>query len=330
MNSTNQGSNVGQAIGAWVLVFCLGMILLGVTSFLAYLLSNDFSFSSNDARANIGFAQMWLTNSLMGILLLLLAIISLSHSKKTVFKHHFILALWLGVGCYGVIFLASSSQILVAKADFIEVEGGNGCTSLEDQLNTMQQATVPIATNKGTGTAFLISNEGHLLTAYHVVEGANKVYANYTTGEVPISIVKTAPEYDLALLRANKKVGESAYLTSNYAVSDRLYVLGYPGNTFSAGQASLSSGILSRILTNEDLKLNDKNTPAWLEVLQTDAALNPGNSGGAIFNQCGIVGIVSAKSDSRELQEYGIVSEEGISFAISSKTAAKKFNLELK
>ena len=201
--------------------------------------------------------------------------------------------------------------------------------SLDQQLRKAQAATVPIATDLGTGTAFAIGNNTTLLTAYHVIEGADRVYANYTTGEVPVTIVATAPQYDIALLSIAQPTQDFMTLTSNYKQSDPLYAMGYPGNAFTAGHASLSAGIVARVLVPEDMKLNSNDAPEGLELIQTDAAINGGNSGGPAFVKCGVAGVVTAKSDSRQLQEYGIVSEEGISFAVSSQTVARQFKLPL-
>ncbi len=78
------------------------------------------------------------------------------------------------------------------------------CTSLEDQYNRAIPAVVPIGTNLGTGTAFAVNDATTLLTAYHVIEGATEVYANWTSGRVGIAVVDTAPEFDLALLKIEK------------------------------------------------------------------------------------------------------------------------------
>lgn len=203
------------------------------------------------------------------------------------------------------------------------------CTSLEDQLIDAQSATVPIRTNLGSGTAFAVVDNNTLLTAYHVIDGADDIYASYVSGRVNMTVLFTAPEFDVALLKIEKPTSNHLELTSNYKLADPIYVMGYPGNAFSAGQASLSTGIISRVLTNEDLKLTEISVPSGLEIVQTDAAVNPGNSGGPLINKCGVVGIISAMSDKNGLQDYGFVSEQGISYAISSKTAASRFNLPI-
>jgi S1-C subfamily serine protease len=204
------------------------------------------------------------------------------------------------------------------------------CSDLPTQFLKAQAATVPIATNLSSGTAFAVNDNNTLLTAYHVVEGASEVYVDYVSGRIPVTVSATAPEFDLALLKIDQPMPDHLVLTSSYNVADPVYVYGYPGNTFSAGQASVSNGVLSRILTSEDLKLNSDQAPEGLEMIQTDAAINPGNSGGPLINKCGAIGVVQSISDRSQLHEYyGVVSEQGIGYAVSSKTAAPHFNLPL-
>lgn len=314
-------------VGAWAVAFWLGVGYFILSSFLTFVLVGD---STSDADIN----EAYVVNGLVGILLIIITILFLRSTKiaqsgsSLFFKKYLTLALWFGVGCYFLIFAFNTSSLL-ANRGVIAGKQGYGCTTLKEQMERVQQATVPIATDKGTGTAFAVNDNTTLLTAYHVVEGAGKVYANYATGEIPISIIATAPEFDIALLKIEQPQSGFINLSGGYALADSVYGFGYPGNTFSAGQASLSAGVLSRIISNDDLKLNNAQTPSGIEIIQTDAALNPGNSGGALFNKCGVIGVISSKSDSRELQEYGLVSEEGISFAISSKTAAARFNLPI-
>lgn len=203
--------------------------------------------------------------------------------------------------------------------------------SARELSNRGLSATVPIATDQGTGTGFYVSGDGKIVTAHHVIEGANELYINYVSGKVPLEVLDIAPDYDLALLAPTtpQEAVQFLNLTDGYLVGDEVVAVGYPGNALSAGQASVSRGILSRIVTPSDLELNGIEAPSNLEFIQTDSAVNPGNSGGPLVGGCGVVGVVSAKSDSSNLRQYGIASEEGITFAVSSKSIAARFSLPL-
>lgn len=201
-----------------------------------------------------------------------------------------------------------------------------GACSLEGTLNTALGAAYPIATDTGSGTGFAVNGSGQILTAYHVVEGANRIYLSLTTGEVEVSVIRVAPEYDLALLQSSQPTPVFMALDTDYSIPEKVYAVGWPGNTFDAGGASVTSGIISRVLTNKDLELSGE-TPPLLEVIQTDAAINPGNSGGALVGNCGAVGVVTWMSDSNQLGDYGFASEQGISYAVSSKTVKQALGL---
>ncbi len=196
-------------------------------------------------------------------------------------------------------------------------------------LTSSKSSVFPIATDGGSGTAFAIDSNGSFITAYHVIDGQKNIRLNLSGGSVPLRLLRSAPNYDLALLKADTDLPNKSYLAMDYdyTVGDQVYAIGWPANTFTAGMASYSKGIISRVLTNDSLKLNQPDLQNELEIVQTDAAINPGNSGGPLLSECGVVGIVSAISDSNGLGDYGFVSEQGIGYAISSKTARDALGL---
>lgn len=200
------------------------------------------------------------------------------------------------------------------------------CTTPRQQFNAHGSAIVPIATELGTGTGFAVNNPNTVLTAYHVVEGATEIIADYSAGSVEMEVLDTAPQYDLALLKIHKPTSSFFSLSDSYATADEVYAYGYPGNSLTAGPPSLSTGIISRVIDLASLRMTSQDAADGLEIIQTDAAINPGNSGGPLIGSCGVVGIVSFISDTSELHQYlGSVSEQNIGFAISSKTAEQAF-----
>jgi S1-C subfamily serine protease len=200
-----------------------------------------------------------------------------------------------------------------------------------DSWTTLGQAvaaTYPIVTDLGNGTAFAVSDDGLLVTAYHVVDGAKEVYLNLDSDKEPVQVVRTAPDYDLALLRVRRHTEPHLSLDTGYGQADQVYAVGWPGNTFEAGGASVSTGVISRKISTEDMRNSSiGDVPDDLQMLQTDAAVNPGNSGGPLVGACGVVGVVDAKSDTLDLEQYGIVSEEGISYAVSAQTVQSALGL---
>lgn len=316
--------------GAGMAILGLFLVaLFGVASLLLSLaLSGIFLYDSTSDNSVARYLAMF---GFFGLITLLIFILlTKKYSKSNSLWESFMVGLWIGVVIYAL--FLTGGVISFGDYNTRQVSDGACSTSPHDQLFRIEGAVVPIATEHGHGTAFAVGDSNTLLTAYHVIEGANKVYANFVTGEVPIEVVKVAPEVDLALLKINRPDGGYLNLTTNYRLGDDLYVFGYPGSALSAGQASLSQGILSRIVDRDTLILNNNGTPVpnHFELIQTDTTINPGNSGGPLVNRCGVVGIVSWQSDSGQLGDYlGIASEQGINFAISSKTAASEFDLNI-
>jgi len=156
------------------------------------------------------------------------------------------------------------------------------------------------------GSGFVIDPAGLIVTNYHVIEGADEINTIFTDGsQLTASVVGHDPETDLALLRVNP----SKPLTSvHFGRSDDLQIGDWVmavGNPFGLG-GTVTIGILSA--RNRDI-----DSGPFDDYLQTDAAVNRGNSGGPLFNMDGeVVGVNTA-----------IISPNGgsigISFAVPSE-----------
>lgn len=144
----------------------------------------------------------------------------------------------------------------------------------------------PSATENAYGTAFFVSTDGYMLTNYHVIEGADKVTVTLPDRrELDAKVIGTDERTDVAVLKVTGNnfpalpIGSSDSLK----VGEPVLAIGSPfGFDYSA-----SAGIVSAKSRNMS---RDTNVP----FIQTDVALNPGNSGGPLFNQRGeVVGINS-------------------------------------
>jgi S1-C subfamily serine protease len=159
----------------------------------------------------------------------------------------------------------------------------------------------------GAGSGVIISPDGYALTNNHVVRGAGRIEAVLNDGSVTTAeIVGTDPDTDLALLRLNGRVHASAELGDSDAlkVGELAIAIGNPLGL----QATVTAGVISavrRTMRGESGRLIE-------DVIQTDAALNPGNSGGALVDADGaVVGINTAI----------IGGAQGLCFAVPSNTA---------
>jgi 2-alkenal reductase len=163
----------------------------------------------------------------------------------------------------------------------------------------------------GSGTGVFIDQSGYLVTNYHVVEGAGELIVIYAKGDrASAQLVGTAPEFDLAVLKVDELVpavatwGDSGELPLGASVIAIGSALGQYQNTVTAG-------VLSGF--NRDLG-------PLRGLLQTDAAVNSGNSGGPLINMAGqIIGINTAVV--RGGGDGFSAGAEGLSFAIPSNVA---------
>jgi len=159
-------------------------------------------------------------------------------------------------------------------------------------------SVVSIRTNIAQGTGFIITRNGYVVTNAHVLAGARAANAITSDKEIKtLALVGYNPELDLALLRID---GDYSYLefedSDNIEVGEKVIAIGNPlGLGFS-----VSEGIVSAVD-----RLGENNIPAYI---QTDAALNPGNSGGPLINTEGkVIGINNFK-----------IAGENLGFALES------------
>ena len=177
--------------------------------------------------------------------------------------------------------------------------------------------------SSGAGSGVIISGDGYILTCAHVVSGANSI--NVTTfdgAEFTASVVGSYEDGDIAVLKIGAEGLQAAVLgdSDNIQLAETVYAVGNPGGTLSG---SITDGIISATSRTISISIESSANPyglginnrtVSLDVLQTNAAVSPGNSGGGLFNAQGeLIGIVNAKSSGEN--------QEGLGFAIPVNTA---------
>ena len=140
----------------------------------------------------------------------------------------------------------------------------------------------------GAGSGVAISSDGFLITSAHVIDGARRGVASFSDGhETGVTLVGSDPLSDLAVLRADDADLTPATLgdADRLRVGQLVVAIGNP-NGFSG---SVTAGVVSGL--GRSLPVGSRGGPRRIveNIIQTDAALNPGNSGGALANGTGEV-----------------------------------------
>jgi serine protease Do len=169
-------------------------------------------------------------------------------------------------------------------------------------------------TQTGSGSGVIISSDGYIMTNFHVIDGSEAVNVKLNDGKsYKAKLIGKDAQTDLAVIKIDAANLKAATFgdSSKLEVGDMALAIGNPLGTENG---TLTVGVISalnRVVTIENFSMN---------LIQTDAAVNPGNSGGALVNAYGeVIGIVNAKTSA--------VGIEGLGYAIPINDAKKVVNL---
>ena len=182
------------------------------------------------------------------------------------------------------------------------------------QVNSVVAISTKIQSGYGSGqssgSGFILTEDGYVITNYHVVEGATSIDVVMHNGnEYPAELVGKDSSNDLAVLKIEAAGLPAVTLGSSkdLVIGDMVVAIGNPlGKLASTQTVGYVSGI--------DREVSTSNSITTISMIQTDAAINPGNSGGPLFNMYGqVIGITTAKYSGTTGSGASI---EGIGFAI--------------
>jgi len=247
---------------------------------------------------------------------------------------------WVILGVAGALAVAAliwgvvhdSSKPSVSKADVGKIVDGKLGTAVND-LKNQPAPGVPIfsqlrpslvvvqtqgpgkSSDSGSlGTGVVINTQGQILTALHVVQGAGAVTVTFADGsDSPATVDSTDPDHDIAVLTATHAPGVivPAVLGGGARVGDDVYTLGHPLGLVD----SLTAGVVSGL--DRDFPLPNGRTIKGL--IQFDAAVSPGNSGGPLLNRKGqVIGIVTGLANPSGNEDF-----VGIGFAVPIGSAGR-------
>jgi S1-C subfamily serine protease len=163
-------------------------------------------------------------------------------------------------------------------------------TTLEDTLNLWTRDITRIP--RGTGSGFIWDRQGHIITNYHVLQGASAVRIRLSDQRTfNATLIGASPEHDLAVLRIPMTTHMPKPLSIGTSHDLQVGQITYAiGNPFGLDQ-TLTTGVVSAL--NRSLRNNYGSSIE--DLIQTDAAINPGNSGGPLLDSAGrLIGINTA------------------------------------
>ena len=203
---------------------------------------------------------------------------------------------------------------------------GGGDASVADLVDSVKDSvvTITVKTDKGTGfgSGFVYTDNGYIITNYHVIDEAQSIYVICADGrELPAEFVDGDELSDVAVIKVNNlglpklAVGNS----DNLRVGEYVIAIGTPVDTEYAGSVTLGiiSGLKRTVRVYESSGLLEKS----MEMIQTDTSLNPGNSGGPLFNMAGeVIGINTMRQVSSSTSS---INYESLGFAIQINDAVE-------
>ncbi len=163
-------------------------------------------------------------------------------------------------------------------------------TTSNYRYNIFSRATTEVP--RGTGSAFVWDKKGHIITNYHVIQGADKATVTLANGKsYAARLIGQAPEKDLAVLSIDAPAEELIPIplgrSNHLRVGQAVYAI---GNPYGFDQ-TLTTGIISAL----GREIESVAGIPIRDVIQTDAAINPGNSGGPLLNSSGqLIGVNTA------------------------------------
>lgn len=191
--------------------------------------------------------------------------------------------------------LSSPVPIPLAEDSLIELQAGNFGNSVGDAVRSV----ITIVTNEGHGSGCIITEDGYIITNAHVVEedttNLQAIMSDDVEDKVPLKFIRMNEAIDLALLKLDSTGLKTLKLATKEDIETGtdVYAIGTPADV-DLGQ-TVTRGIIS-----------GKRKFGGHQVIQTDVAISPGNSGGGLISTDGLLlGIVTSEMKSRRIDDIG-------------------------
>ncbi len=205
---------------------------------------------------------------------------------------------------------AAAASAALTPIQVVEQIGPAVVTVINEQIEEGETDAVP----SGSGSGFILDEDGHVVTNQHVVEGGVEFLVVLEDGrELPATLVGADANSDVAVLKVDPPVPAVARIgdSDNLLPGQEVLAIGSPLGTFTN---TVTQGIVSALGRTVP---DDTGGPELLNLIQHDAAINPGNSGGPLVTLAGeVVGI----------NTLGIVDAQGLFFAVPAQTVTRVAN----
>jgi S1-C subfamily serine protease len=206
-------------------------------------------------------------------------------------------------------------QDLQNQIEILDVTDQTGAIPWPTIYDQLKNSVVLIETDLGLGSGFVYDESGHIITNYHVVEGASTIQVTFLDGATSSAdVVGTDPYSDIAVVHLDQQVTTLQPVvlgsSSDLMVGEPVAAVGNP--------YGLSDTLTAGIVSSLGRSIDAPGGYVIIDIIQLDAAINPGNSGGPLVNTKGqVVGVNTAIQS-----ETG--SFAGIGFAIPSDTVKRE------
>ena len=215
----------------------------------------------------------------------------------------------------------SSSPLTASAGSSIAPAAGSIAAIAADVQPSVVQLNVSGTKGDGTGTGFVVSSDGYIVTNDHVAGDAGNggtIDVTFVDGSTATGkLVGADPGYDIAVVKVDRTELPALTLGSSDAVNvgDIAVAIGSPLGL----QGTVTSGIVSAL--NRPVTAGGQGGTSYINAIQTDAAINPGNSGGPLVNAAGeVIGVNSAIATVGRGDTSGSI---GLGFAIPVDTAKR-------
>lgn len=189
-------------------------------------------------------------------------------------------------------------------------DASSGSVTLKASSQPAADSNKPPEIQHGSGTGFLVTSDGYLVTCAHVVENATKIDVVVGAQTMPGQVIAMDKPHDLAIVRVSATNLPIVPLANSDAVqlAQEVRAVGFPLSNVLGESVKITRGTVSGMVNSEGRRL-----------FQVDASINPGNSGGPVVNELGhVVGVASAKLAGEDI--------DGVGFAVISNDVQALLN----